>query len=181
VVRIQEGTVGFCSREHRDRFQHAVSYFRECVKGLAAHDAHHPTMPGAYSINRQCPWTGKPVEASATTRFEGHTVGFATTRLRDEFRQAVDAAAGRRADAAATGHTPGEHPPSGRDHGEGPCPICDRATSPNVTATIEGGTVSFCTPEHRDQFLRAIAYLRECCERARGSDCAEVVKIVLHC
>lgn len=181
VVRIQEGTVGFCSRAHCDRFQHAVSYFRECIKGLAAHHPHHPIMPGAHSINRQCPWTSKPVEASATTRFEGHTVGFATTRLRDEFRRAVDAAAGRPSGAVPNGHTHGGHAPGECDQQEGTCPVCDRKASPDASAEIEGGKVSFCTREHRDQFLRGIAYLRECCQRARGKDCDEVVKIVLHC
>ena len=33
----------------------------------------------------------------------------------------------------------------------------------------------------RDLLLRGIAYLRECCEEARGKDYEEVVKIVLHC
>jgi hypothetical protein len=181
VVSIREGVIGFCGREHRDHFQRAVSYFRECAKSPAAVDA-HPTGTAAHSINRQCPWTGKPVQESALTRFEGNTVGFATVQLRDEFRQAVDVAAGRRETAGATtSHPHGEHAAEGHDNHEQSCPLCDRRASPDVSASIEGGRVSFCTPEHRDRFLRAIEYFRECRDRAHSADCDEVVKIVLHC
>jgi hypothetical protein len=125
VVRIRDGAVGFCSAAHRDHFEHAVKYFRECVNSPLTPESHHPAAPPHHSINRQCPWTGKPVHRSAVTQFEGHAVGFATERLRDEFQEAVDIAAGG-------GQQHGQHE---HEHDASSCPLC---------GTVHGGA-----PEHR--------------------------------
>ena len=44
------------------------------------------------SVNRRCPWTDKPVSASALTTFEGQTVGFHRPEDRDAFERALAAA-----------------------------------------------------------------------------------------
>jgi hypothetical protein len=102
-----------------------VKYFRECINSPLTPESHHPAVPSHHSINRQCPWTGKPVHRSAVAQFEEHAVGFATERLRDEFQEAVDAAAGG-------GHQHGQHE---HEHAGSSCPLC---------GTVHGGA-----PEHR--------------------------------
>jgi hypothetical protein len=64
----------------------------------------------AASVNRECPWTEKPVSAAALTRFEGYVVGFHTPEDRDAFeRAATIAGAGSAAGAAGSGE--GHHEP----------------------------------------------------------------------
>ena len=40
-------------------------------------------------INETCPWSGKPVDASSLTLWEGKVVGFCNTGCRDKFETAV--------------------------------------------------------------------------------------------
>ncbi|MFA3920962.1 galactose oxidase-like domain-containing protein [Ruegeria sp. 2012CJ15-1] len=119
IVRLPSGSVGFCSREHHDRFRLAVTYFREIMSRLDADgnprhgSAHHASGAGAAtgddenahdhshaagdtsptadagSINKSCPWTKRPVRSEAFTTFEGHVVGFNVPDDRDSFERAT--------------------------------------------------------------------------------------------
>lgn len=41
-------------------------------------------------INPVCPFSGKPVEVSSLTTYDGHTVGFCNPDCRDKFAAAPD-------------------------------------------------------------------------------------------
>jgi len=40
-------------------------------------------------INETCPWSGKPVNADALTRYRGQVVGFCNSGCRDKFEKAA--------------------------------------------------------------------------------------------
>jgi hypothetical protein len=41
------------------------------------------------AVNETCPWSGKPVQADALTRYAGAVVGFCDPDCRDKFARAV--------------------------------------------------------------------------------------------
>jgi hypothetical protein len=59
------------------------------------------------AVNGTCPWSGKPVQADALTRYKGWVVGFCTPGCRDKSAKAVShfeaggSAGGRRAAKAS--------------------------------------------------------------------------------
>ncbi|MAC73342.1 MAG: glutathione S-transferase [Marinovum sp.] len=42
------------------------------------------------AINKNCPWSGKPIEEKSLTTYNGQVVGFCNTGCRDKFNKAVD-------------------------------------------------------------------------------------------
>ena len=42
------------------------------------------------AINKNCPWSGKPIEEKSLTKYNGQVVGFCNTGCRDKFKKAVD-------------------------------------------------------------------------------------------
>ena len=48
-----------------------------------------PDLEIADCINETCPWSGKPVQPEALTKYHGEVVGFCNTGCRDKFEAAV--------------------------------------------------------------------------------------------
>ena len=42
------------------------------------------------AINKNCPWSGNPIEENSLTIYKGHVVGFCNTGCRDKFDKAVN-------------------------------------------------------------------------------------------
>ena len=42
------------------------------------------------AINKNCPWSGNPIEEKSLTTYNGQVVGFCNTGCRDKFNKAVD-------------------------------------------------------------------------------------------
>jgi len=245
LVDLPSGSVGFCSRAHRDRFLLAVNYFREVVRGLETanvtpshpipqagpgHGPHGPEQapehqhgpghehePGHHhdaaetavqgrpqrnkagrrpdphrtvpSINRNCPWTGKRVSAAALTCFEGHVVGFQTPEDRDAFeRAAIIACAGSSVSAKSSGHHDaghhhGEHTGAHATATSATCASCASPASPSHMVSLHNGSVGFCGAAHRDEFLRAVTFFRDCAKgaHAKPGTVAKLVRLVMHC
>ncbi len=40
-------------------------------------------------VNQTCPWSGKPVDGSSLTLYQGRVVGFCNPGCRDKFKAAV--------------------------------------------------------------------------------------------
>ena len=41
------------------------------------------------AVNRNCPWSGKPIAADSLTSYRGHVVGFCNPGCRDKFEKAT--------------------------------------------------------------------------------------------
>ncbi len=48
-----------------------------------------PVLDIADCINKNCPWSGDPVQADSLTEFEGHVVGFCNPDCLEKFERAV--------------------------------------------------------------------------------------------
>ena len=49
-----------------------------------------PVLDIADCINKNCPWSGDPVQADSLTEFEGHVVGFCNPGCLEKFERAIN-------------------------------------------------------------------------------------------
>ena len=49
--------------------------------------------------------------------------------------------------------------------------------------SLHDGSVGFCGAAHRDEFLRAVTFFRDCAkgEKAKPGTVAKLVRLVMHC
>lgn len=127
------------------------------------------------SINRVCPWTGKPVSAGALTLFESHLVGFHLSEDRDRFARAL-ALGERKPTAGTVGH---DQHPSPSSAGQA-CPWSGKPALMAHAVSLGGGTVAFCSDAHRADFQKAVDHLRTAIKE-RPACCGTLVRLVLHC
>ncbi|MGC3939639.1 galactose oxidase-like domain-containing protein [Roseobacter sp. EG26] len=109
-------------------------------------------------VNETCPWSGKPVSDAATTTFEGHKVGFCSTRHRDKFTKAVAAARDRGSSAQVQLNTE--------------CPISGQRVQRDAVVSLSKGSVGFCSRAHAEKMQRAVDYFKEVA-RYLGTDTGE--------
>ena len=140
------------------------------------------------SINRNCPWTGKRVTDAALTCFEGHVVAFQKPHDRDVFeRAAIIACAGSPVPAKSSSDHDAGHPHGHRTSAHltptsATCASCSSPASPSHSMSLHEGSVAFCGATHRDEFLRAVTFFRNCIKRthAKSGTVAKLVRLVMH-